>query len=125
MADSADAAGTLHLGRIYDPVESGQGARILVDRLWPRGVSKEKAELDLWLRDVAPSGDLRTWYGHREARYEEFAERYRAELAEGPGAEALDRLAGYLEEGPVLLLTATKELDGSHLTVLAELLTGG
>lgn len=78
--------------RVYDAVDPDDGARVLVDRLWPRGLSKEAARLDEWLKDVAPSNELRKWYGHRAEAYEEFAERYRAELADEPGSGALERL---------------------------------
>ncbi|WP_263171838.1 DUF488 domain-containing protein [Streptomyces sp. SCSIO ZS0520] len=113
------------LGRVYDPVDPAAGARILVDRLWPRGLSKEAARLDTWLKEVAPSSGLRTWYGHERSRYREFAERYRAELDSGPAAEAFAQLRRRTAEGPVVLLTATKVLEESHLTVLRELLGWG
>ena len=71
------------LKRIYEDVEDDDGYRVLVDRLWPRGVSKERAELDEWCTDVAPSTELRTWFGHRPERFDEFAARYRVELAWG------------------------------------------
>ncbi len=97
---------------------------MLVDRLWPRGVAKDAAHLDEWCKDVAPSGELRTWYGHRAERYAEFAQRYRHELAESPAREVLGRLREYAAAGPLTLLTATKSIEGSHLTVLAEVLEG-
>ncbi|MFI0258197.1 DUF488 domain-containing protein [Streptomyces sp. NPDC017056] len=114
--------GEVRQRRVYEEPEVGDGARVLVDRLWPRGVSKDAARLDEWCRDVAPSKELRTWYGHRPERYEEFAERYRAELGASPAAEALEGLRGRVAEGPLTLLTATKDVELSHVTVLAEVL---
>ncbi|WP_030616223.1 DUF488 domain-containing protein [Streptomyces sclerotialus] len=121
MSEVAD----VRVRRVYERVESGDGARVLVDRLWPRGLSKEAARLDAWLKDVAPSSELRKWYGHRAAAYEEFAERYRAELAAEPARGALRELRELAGQGPVTLLTATRELDLSHTTVLVELLHKG
>ncbi|MFK8845559.1 DUF488 domain-containing protein [Streptomyces sp. Ac-502] len=114
--------GEVRRRRVYEAPEAGDGVRVLVDRLWPRGLAKDVARLDEWCKDVAPSKELRTWYGHRAERYEEFAERYRAELATSPAAEALERLRGYAADGPLTLLTATKSLELSHVTVLAEVL---
>ena len=108
--------------RAYAEPEESDGTRILVDRLWPRGLSRDRAALDDWLRDVAPSDGLRRWYGHDPARFAEFAERYRAELADAVHAEALERLRGYRRDGRVTLLTATRDLDLSHAAVLATLL---
>ncbi|OKH98308.1 hypothetical protein A6A06_29405 [Streptomyces sp. CB02923] len=117
-----DRRGEVRQRRVYEAPEGEDGARVLVDRLWPRGVAKDAARLDEWCKDVAPSKELRTWYGHRAERYEEFAERYRAELAVPPAAEALDGLRERVAAGPVTLLTATKEIELSHVTVLAEVL---
>ncbi|MFH8408559.1 DUF488 domain-containing protein [Streptomyces sp. NPDC018019] len=117
-----DRHGGIRQRRVYEEAEAGDGARVLVDRLWPRGMAKDAAHLDEWCKDVAPSKELRTWYGHRPERYEEFAERYRAELAASPAAEALDGLRERAAAGPLTLLTATKDLALSHVTVLAEVL---
>ncbi|GHJ38819.1 DUF488 domain-containing protein [Streptomyces sp. TS71-3] len=111
--------------RVYEPAEARDGARILVDRIWPRGLAKDAVPLDAWLKDVAPSTELRKWYGHDPDRYGEFAERYRVELAEPERMEALDRLVELAAEGPVTLLTATKDLAHSQARVLMEALTGG
>lgn len=105
--------------RVYDPPEPADGARVLVDRLWPRGLSKETANLTEWLRDLAPSNELRRWYGHEPERFAEFERRYRAELAAPERAPALDRLRELARKGPVTLLTATKDLDRSELPPLA------
>jgi uncharacterized protein YeaO (DUF488 family) len=113
------------LGRVYDPVGEQGGARILVDRLWPRGLSKQAAALDEWCREVAPSAELRGWFGHDPARFAEFTDRYRQELAEPERAAALGRLRERHERGPVLLLTATRDADISHAAVLAGILRAG
>ena len=109
-------------GRIYDPPRSNDGARILVDRLWPRGVSKEAAALDWWCRAVAPSNELRKWYKHDPAKFDEFLARFRRELTESERAEALGELVRWGASGDVLLLTATKAVEISHAAVLAEML---
>ena len=108
--------------RAYEEPGPADGTRVLVDRLWPRGLSKDRAALDDWLRDAAPSDGLRRWYGHDPARLAEFSERYRAELSDPAHADALARLRGYLRDGPVTLLTATRELALSHATVLASVI---
>ncbi|HEX4291184.1 MAG TPA: DUF488 family protein, partial [Trebonia sp.] len=98
------------------------GTRVLVDRLWPRGLSKAKAALDEWCKNVAPSGELRTWYNHDPDRFQEFSLRYQQELQDPEQAEALEHLRGLAAEGPLTLLTATKRADISEATVLAGLL---
>lgn len=103
--------------RIYDEAADGDGYRVLVDRLWPRGVSKDDAALDDWCKDVAPTPDLRKWFDHREDRFEEFAERYREELVDHPDVEALRRVAD--EEGQVTLLYGAKDPRINHAVVLA------
>jgi uncharacterized protein YeaO (DUF488 family) len=109
--------------RVYDDPDAVPGAaRVLVDRVWPRGVSKEAARLDLWLKDVAPSTELRRWFGHDPARFEEFRRRYAAELAAPPTAEAFARLRDLTGGRRVALVTATKDVPHSHATVLAGLL---
>ena len=107
--------------RIYDEVTAGE-YRVLVDRVWPRGVSKQAAHLDLWLKDVAPSTELRRWYGHDPARFEEFRRRYEAELSAPPAADALGRLKELAADQRVVLVTATKDAPRSNAAVLASLL---
>lgn len=109
------------VGRVYDPPGTDY-ARVLVDRVWPRGLRKDNAKLDEWCKDVAPSTGLRRWYGHDPQLFAEFARRYRAELDEPDRREALDRLREIARERPLLLLTATKEIDISQAAVLAELI---
>ncbi|WP_431032444.1 DUF488 domain-containing protein [Streptomyces sp. P6-2-1] len=118
------AATQVRVRRAYDPAEAADGQRVLVDRLWPRGLSKERAHVDEWLKSVAPSTALRRWYGHDPARFDEFAERYRAELADPAREEALARLRGLAADGPLTLLTATKDLAHAHTFVLARALKG-
>ena len=110
--------------RAYDDPEDDDGRRILVDRVWPRGLSRQKAHLDEWCKEVAPSPELRKWYGHDPARREEFAERYRAELADEDHAEALEELRRLCAKGPVTLLTSTHDLALSELPALAAALAG-
>lgn len=111
----------MRLGRVYDDPAPGDGARVLVDRLWPRGIRKEDPRVGQWCKDVAPSTELRKWYGHRPDRAVEFALRYRAELGEPQVAEVLSQLRA-MAQHPLILLTATKEVGESHLPVLAEFL---
>jgi uncharacterized protein YeaO (DUF488 family) len=108
--------------RVYDGAADGDGERVLVDRVWPRGLSKEEARLSRWEKDVAPSTELRKWYGHDADRFEEFRRRYCAELEDPERAAALDRLRGDADPGPLTLLTATKDVDHSQAAVLAEIL---
>jgi uncharacterized protein YeaO (DUF488 family) len=112
----------IHVKRVYEAPGSDDGIRVLVDRIWPRGLSKERAALDLWLQAVAPSSDLRHWYGHDPARFDEFARRYKAELATSERSEALRRLRELTSAGPVTLLTATRDVERSQAAVLAEVL---
>jgi len=117
----ASTRGEVHVRRIYGDVEVG-GARVLVDRLWPRGVSKDDADLTTWPKQVAPSDDLRDWYGHEPDRFDEFARRYRQELDDGDHADALDEITTLAKQGGVVLLTATRDVDHSHAVVLAEVI---
>jgi uncharacterized protein YeaO (DUF488 family) len=117
---------TVRVARVYAGRVSEPGWRVLVDRLWPRGVSRVQADLDEWCRDVAPSNELRQWYAHDPDLAAEFGERYRAELtdpAEGSAALALEHLREMVAaHDAVVLLTSVKELALSHAAVLAEML---
>ncbi len=119
-APPAKAAPTIHVKRAYDPPSRDDGLRILIDRLWPRGIAKSKLKLDAWVKHLSPSNELRKWYQHDPKKFDAFRKRYRAELdAQGEGlAELRHAIAGQT----VTLLTATKELELSHATVLRELL---
>ncbi len=108
--------------RIYESPDADDGKRVLVDRLWPRGVSKERAHLNEWAKDVAPSTELRKWYGHDPERFPEFEQRYRAELRDPEHQDAFEQLRDLAETGMVTLLTAAKRSDISEAQVLADLL---
>jgi uncharacterized protein YeaO (DUF488 family) len=116
-------AGQAQVRRVYDPPREDDGRRVLVDRIWPRGLSKERANLDDWLKQVAPSTALRKWYSHDPDKFEEFASRYREELEEPERAAAYAELQDLVAQGPVTLLTATKRSDISEAAVLAGLLS--
>ncbi|MFD7835916.1 DUF488 domain-containing protein [Streptomyces sp. NPDC059761] len=111
--------------RVYDPPEPGaDGVRVLVDRLWPRGLSKAAAAVDQWPKAVTPSGELRTWFHGGGGSAQEFRARYEAELAEPEAAAELARLRTLAEAGPLTLLTAVKDPAASHAAILADLLSG-
>ncbi|MEV4443419.1 DUF488 family protein [Streptomyces sp. NPDC049577] len=114
----------VRIRRVYDEPEEADGSRVLVDRIWPRGLSKDAAALDEWCKDVAPSTELRTWYGHDPARFEEFGRRYRAELREPDRAAALKHLKDLARGGHLTLLTATKDTAVSAAVVIQSELTG-
>jgi uncharacterized protein YeaO (DUF488 family) len=107
--------------RIYEGVDPDDGQRVLVDRIWPRGIRKDDPRVGIWLKDVAPSKELREWYGHQPERFDEFATRYEAELAGSPALEELRKLT---KRGVVTLVTAVRHVEGSHAAVLAKLLKG-
>jgi uncharacterized protein YeaO (DUF488 family) len=110
--------------RVYDGPESDDGTRVLVDRIWPRGLTKGKARLDQWVKQVAPSTELRSWYSHDPERFEEFGRRYREELKDAERAQALEHLRELAKSGTLTLLTATKQAEISGATVLADLIRG-
>ena len=109
--------------RVYDDPARGDGNRVLVDRIWPRGMTKEKAELDEWCKTIAPSTELRTWYHHDPQRFTEFTRRYHDELTQPERAEALAHLRILAKARNPTLLTASKAVDISEATVLAEMLS--
>ena len=111
----------VRIRRVYDPIDPDDGARVLVDRLWPRGMKKSALALDAWEKSLVPSADLRRWFGHDVERWPEFCRRYRAELGAAP-EEAWARLLGYARRGRLTLLTATRDLEHSHAAVLRALL---
>lgn len=111
--------------RVYAQPEEADGFRVLVDRLWPRGISKEKASLGLWCRDIAPSAELRKWFHHDPEKYAEFCSRYLAELEQNPAAAAFRKMM--LEKaaaGRVTLLYAAKDEKNNNAAVLRKWLTG-
>jgi uncharacterized protein YeaO (DUF488 family) len=113
---------SVRIRRVHEPAEPADGVRVLVDRLWPRGLSKEAARVDEWPKALTPSTELRRWYHSGEGSYEEFAERYEAELADPEAAGVLDRVREWASRGDVTLLTASKTPEQSHATVLVRLL---
>lgn len=111
----------IRTARIYEDVSPDDGQRVLVDRIWPRGIRKDDPRVGTWLKDVAPSKELREWYQHQPERFEEFANRYDAELAGNPAFEELRKLT---KKGVVTLVTSSRDLDISNAAVLAKLLKG-
>ncbi|MEW9676341.1 DUF488 domain-containing protein [Lentibacillus sp. L22] len=110
--------------RIYEEAEQDDGIRILVDRVWPRGMSKEKAKLDYWIKDVGPSNELRKWFGHDPGKYPAFKQKYKDELAEGSQHEELEKLKKITKEnnGHVTLLFSAKDETHNQANVLKEIL---
>lgn len=117
----ASAAGRMRLKRVYAPAGPDDGLRVLVDRLWPRGLTKSEAAVDLWLRDVAPSPELRRWFGHRPDRWEAFRRRYEAELKDNPAVDELRALG----PGRVTLLYGARDEVRNHARVLLDRLAAG
>ena len=119
-ATRSRAKAAIRVKRTYEPPGSDDGLRILIDRLWPRGITKNALKLDAWVKHLSPSNALRKWYQHDPEKFADFSQRYIAELKSQ--AEGLDELRDTVKGRTVTLLTATKELDLSHATVLRELL---
>ncbi|MFI2705747.1 DUF488 domain-containing protein [Cellulosimicrobium composti] len=114
---------TVRTKRVHEPADDGDGFRVLVDRLWPRGVSKERAHVDLWLKDVAPSTELRQWFHHEERLFDEFVERYRAEL--DANGDAVARLRDVVAQHPVVtLLFGARDTEHNQAVVLRDYLAG-
>lgn len=108
--------------RAYDTPERSDGTRVLVDRIWPRGLAKAKADLDEWCKEVSPSTQLRKWYGHDPARFAEFTRRYLAELKQSERSDALAHLRKLAKDRTLTLLTATKQPEMSEAEVIAQML---
>ncbi|HVA21541.1 MAG TPA: DUF488 family protein [Candidatus Micrarchaeia archaeon] len=108
--------------RVYDTPARGDGARVLVDRIWPRGLAKAEAQLDEWCKQVAPSTELRKWYNHDPARFKEFTLRYHVELKQPERSDALTHLRELAKDRMLTLLTATKQPEISEAEVLAQML---
>jgi uncharacterized protein YeaO (DUF488 family) len=106
--------------RAYDPVEGGDGYRVLIDHVWPRGISRERARLDDWARELAPSDELRKWFDHDPARFAEFRARYREELADHSGR--LEELRRRATSGRVTIVYAARDREHNNAVVLSELL---
>jgi uncharacterized protein YeaO (DUF488 family) len=114
---------TVKLKRVYDPPKPADGFRVLVDRLWPRGVSKSYARIDLWLKEIAPSAALRKWFGHDTLKWDTFRARYFRELQKNP--EAVAQLNEIIRNGPVTLLFAAKDQEHNNAVALKEYLESG
>lgn len=112
----------VRLRRVYDDPSPDDGVRVLVDRVRPRGLSKATVHLDEWVKDIAPSTQLRRWYGHRPERFAEFRRRYLIELRDAQPAATVDRLRELARTKPVTLLTATRDVEHSQAVVLSDIL---
>lgn len=110
----------IRLQRAYDEPTPGDGYRVLVDRVWPRGRTKEDLHLDLWARDLGPSTDLRKWFGHEVERWPEFQARYHAELAKATSAALLDQLAEQARRGPLTLVFGARDPEHNQAKVIAD-----
>jgi uncharacterized protein YeaO (DUF488 family) len=110
----------IQIKRVYDEPSEGDGKRILIDRLWPRGVSKTKAKVDLWLKAIAPSTPLRQWFGHDPGKWEEFKKRYKDELDHN--SEAVAQLRAFMDKGTVTLVYGAKDQEHNDAVVLQEYL---
>ncbi len=106
----------IRIKRVYEPPEESDGVRILVDRVWPRGISKENARIDVWLKEIAPSAELCKWYGHSPARWPEFLRRYHKELEQN--SEAVEKLLTLIGKGPVTLVFASSAQDKNNALAL-------
>ncbi|WP_099159333.1 DUF488 domain-containing protein [Virgibacillus ndiopensis] len=114
----------IQLKRIYDSYDEDDGVRVLVDRIWPRGISKENAKLDYWMKEVGPTSDLRKWFGHDPGKYEEFKKKYKEELKSGDQQEELEKLKKITKEHnkSIILLYAAKNKEHNQAQVLKEIL---
>ena len=122
MSNAHIPAANLRLKRVYAPADAGDGTRILIDRLWPRGISKQRAALDEWLKEIAPSTELRQWFGHELARWPEFPRRYKAELR-GHAME-IERLRDIAAKGVLTLLYGARDQEHNDAVVLRDVLHG-
>ena len=109
--------------RVYDEAESGDGHRVLIDHVWPRGISRERARLDEWARELAPSDELRKWFDHVPERFDEFRGRYRAELVDR--ADQVDELRARVKKGPVTIVYAARDQEHNNAVVVAEMVRDG
>lgn len=111
----------VQIKRVYDPPRKADGCRVLVDRIWPRGLSKAEAQIDLWMKDIAPSTELRKWFNHDPARWKSFQEKYRAELRQL--GEQLDELRARARKGRITLVYGAKDTEHNQALVLQDVLT--
>lgn len=111
---------TIQLKRVYELPQASDGKRVLIDRLWPRGLTKEKAKVDLWLKDIAPTTELRKWFGHDPAKWNEFKKRYHAELKKN--SEVVSALIKLLKHGKAAIVYGAKDEEHNDAVVLKEYL---
>ena len=116
------SAGNVKLKRAYEPPTADDGTRILIDRLWPRGITKERAAIDQWMKDISPSTELRKWFGHDPARWDEFRRRYSREVHQH--AKLLDQLRSLAREGPITLVYSARDEKHNDAIELRELILG-
>ena len=116
------SAGNVKLKRAYEPPAADDGTRILIDRLWPRGITKERAAIDQWMKGISPSAELRKWFGHAPARWDEFRRRYAKEVHQH--AELLDQLRLLAREGPITLVYSARDEKHNDAIELRELILG-
>ena len=110
----------IQLKRVYEEPDETDGKRILIDRLWPRGLTKEKARIEIWLKDIAPSTELRTWFGHDPSKWDDFKKRYKNELKNN--SETVSKLIEQMAQGKVTLVYSAKDKEHNDAVVLAEYL---
>lgn len=120
---SRSTSAGIRIKRVYEPASRADGKRVLVDRLWPRGLSKERAAIDVWMRDLAPSNELRKWFGHQADRWAEFQRRYEKELQEHAGLVA--QLADWARAGRVTLVFGAKDEERNQAVALLRVLNKG
>jgi uncharacterized protein YeaO (DUF488 family) len=108
--------------RAYEAASTKDGYRVLVDGLWPRGVTKAQLEIDAWVREIAPSASLRKWYGHKPERWQEFRKKYRQELSKPPRKAFLDELIDRARKGQVTLVFGARDAERSNAAVIAEMI---
>ncbi len=113
---------TIFLKRAYEKPDPKDGIRILVDRLWPRGLSKDHAEIAVWLKEVAPSSALREWYGHDPEKFQEFNQKYTTELSDGFAHESFIKLRKLAQDAPITLVFAARDVEHAHVQLLKKLL---
>jgi uncharacterized protein YeaO (DUF488 family) len=116
---------TITIKRVYEPASDDDGYRVLVDRLWPRGVTKEKAAIDLWAKEIAPGDDLRKWFSHDPSRWVEFRERYLDELSTGDRKEMVEELVARAKQGNLTLVYAARDTVHNNAAVLREAIRSG
>lgn len=112
---------SLRIRRVYEPPQDGDGKRILIDRLWPRGISKNDAQVDVWMKDVAPSAELRRWFGHDPKKWDEFRRRYQEELKRN--AKAVEELKEQIGQSTATLLYGARDIEHNNAIVLMDFIT--